>query len=323
MIYSSRTALVHEVNSGTLHPGKASACVAAFGTVIQILGRLQLYILCASFLLLSGCSMVRIAYNQADTLLAWMAHDYFDLDAAQRHDLSAHLDPLLKWHRQEQLPEYARFLGEIKQRGQRTITPEDATWIIEGAKARYRIVAQKGAQDATELLMTLTPDNIRALEKSFDKVNQKFVREYKLEGPVEARKRARLERTLKLIREWSGSLTHAQEARIAALNDAIPSADHLRQQDRQRRQKEFLALLNARQNKAEFSRALRTWLTDWEKNRPAELDAALNDVNEKRVALYLEVEHMLTPQQRTHVLQKIQDYIDDVNALMARGIASR
>ena len=31
--------------------------------------------------LLSGCSMVRVGYNQADTLLSWMAHDYFDLDA--------------------------------------------------------------------------------------------------------------------------------------------------------------------------------------------------------------------------------------------------
>ena len=273
--------------------------------------------------LLSGCSMVRVGYNQADTLLSWMAHDYFDLDATQRHDFNARLDPLLKWHRQEQLPEYARFLGEIKQRGQRTITPDDATWIMEGAKARYRVLAQKGTQDAAEMMMTFTPDNIRALEKSFDKVNQKFVREYKLDGAVEARKRARLQRTLKLIREWTGSLTHAQEVRITALNEAIPSADHLRHQDRQRRQKEFLALLNARQNKAEFSRALRTWLTDWEKNRPAEIDTTLNDVNEKRIALYLEVERMLTPQQRTHVLQKIQDYIDDVNALIARQVAYR
>ncbi len=289
-------------------PGVLRACALA----VMVIGTL----------LLSSCSAIRIGYNQADTILAWMADDYFDFDAAQKQDFNTRIDRLLKWHRQEQLPDYAKFLADIKQRGQRPLTRDDAEWMVDGAKERFRVIARHGTHDAAEMLATLTPENLRALEKQFDKVNQKFVREYKLNGTADDRKRARLERTLKQLREWAGSLTHAQEERIAALNEAIPSTDAMRHQDRQRRQKEFLALLKLRHNKAEFTPQLQTWLTDWEKGRAPEFDKAQNEAYEKRVALYLDVERMLTPQQREHVLHKLQGYIDDIRALTAKRTAS-
>lgn len=289
------------------------------GTAAKPLRILWLALLCV---LLSGCSALRIGYDQADKLLAWMADDYFDLDPAQKQEFHGRINRLLKWHRHEQLPDYVRFLGEARQRGQGTLTREDAAWIVDGAKARFRTIAEHGAADAAEMLAALTPDNIRALEKQFGKVNQKFVREYKVNGTPDERKRARLQRTLKQLRDWAGSLTHAQEDRIAALNNAIPNADHLRHQDRQRRQKEFLALLEQRHDKPRFAAQLRTWLADWEHGRAPEFEKAQNEIYEKRVALYLEVERMLTPQQRQHVLHKLQGYIDDLQALAAQRLAT-
>ena len=274
------------------------------------------------FALLPGCSAVRVVYNQADTILSWMAHDYFDLEPLQKQEFNTRLDALLTWHRHEQLPDYARFLGDIKQRANRTATRDDALWLIEGTKTRFRAMAAKGTPDAIDLLTAFTPDNVKALQKQFDKVNKKFVTEYKLNGTQEERRRARLERTLKRIREWTGPLAPAQEARITALNDTIPYTDHLRHQDRQRRQKEFLALLNTRGNKAEFARALRPWLADWEAGRPPEMQATLNEGYEKRIALYLEIERTLTPHQRAHMQGKLQGYIDDLNALAAKRTAS-
>ena len=138
---------------------------------------------------------------------------------------------------------------------------------------------------------------------------------------MEQRKHARLERTLKQIKNWTGSLTHEQEERIAALNNAIPSIDHLRHQDRQRRQREFLAILRLRDNKPEFLPLLHNWLLHWERGRAPNYVTQLDDVFDKRVALFLEVERMLTPQQREHVLRKLQDYIDDMKVLAAHPAA--
>ncbi len=278
-------------------------------------------LLLLAFALLSGCSAVRITYNQADMLLAWMAHDYFDLTAQQQREFNTRVDTLLAWHRHEQLPDYSRFLGEIRHRTQRAATRDDALWLIAGAKERFRLITAKSAPDIADLLASLTSDNISALQKQFDKVNKKFVAEYKLNGTQDERRRARLERTLKRIHAWTGPLAPAQEARIAALNEAIPYIDHLRHQDRLRRQQEFLVLLHNRGNRADFARALRVWLADWEAGRPPELHAALNAANDKRITLYLETERMLTPHQRAHLQLKLQGYIDDLNALAARHAA--
>lgn len=281
----------------------------------------RLAVLLLALLLLPGCSAVRVVYNQADNLLAWMAQDYFDFEPLQKQEFNTRLDALLAWHRADQLPDYARFLGEIKQRTERAATREDALWLIEGVKARYRVLAGRGSSDAVEILAGLTPDNIKAAQKQFEKVNKKFSDEHKLGGTQDDRRRARLERTLKRIREWTGPLTPAQEARITALNDTIPYTDQLRQQDRQRRQKEFLALLEQRGNKAEFARVLRPWLSDWEAGRPAALQAALEEGYEKRIALYLDVERSLTPQQRAHMQRKLAGYIEDIGALTAKRVA--
>lgn len=288
------------------------------GTLFSLRARALALLFALSLVLFAGCSAIRVGYNQADTLLAWMADDYFDLDATQEQDFRARIDRLLKWHRAEQLPDYARLLAEIRQRGQQPMTREDAAWIVESAKARFRMIAIHGAPEAADMLATLTPDNLRALETQYDKINQKFVREYKLNGTLEERKRARLERTLKQVRDWAGPLTHAQEERIAALNNAIPNADHLRHQDRMRRQKEFMALLGQRQNKTAFAPQVRTWLVDWDKGRSAEFEKLQTEIYDKRVSLYLEVDRMLTPQQREHVLRKLQGYIDDLRLLAAR-----
>ena len=281
----------------------------------------RLAVLLLALLLLPGCSAVRVVYNQADNLLAWMAQDYFYFEPLQKQEFNTRLDALLAWHRADQLPDYARFLGEIKQRTERAATREDALWLIEGVKARYRVLAGRGSSDAVEILAGLTPDNIKVAQKQFEKVNKKFSDEHKLGGTQDDRRRARLERTLKRIREWTGPLTPAQEARITALNDTIPYTDQLRQQDRQRRQKEFLALLEQRGNKAEFARVLRPWLSDWEAGRPAALQAALEEGYEKRIALYLDVERSLTPQQRAHMQRKLAGYIEDIGALTAKRVA--
>ena len=83
-------------------------------------------LLCVLMLLLiSGCSIVRIGYGQLDTVAGWMAHDYFDLQPAQREQFDRGFERLHAWHRHEQLPEYARFLGETRLRAQRGLQARD------------------------------------------------------------------------------------------------------------------------------------------------------------------------------------------------------
>lgn len=269
-------------------------------------------------LLIAGCSALRLGYHQADTLLAWRANDYFDLNPLQKQEFDARIERLLVWHRYEQLPEYADFLSAAIGKTRQGLKYDDINWFVDGFKARYRVIVNRGIVDAAEMLATLAPGQIVALQKKWDKVNLKFADENELDGTIEKRKRARLKKTLARIEDWTGALTWEQEQKIAALLDAIPLIEHLRHADRIRRQQEFLRLLELRTNPKEFQPKLRTWLIDWERGRAPAYERLSSEVYEKRVRFYLEVERLLTPGQRQLVLRRLQQYADDCIALSER-----
>ena len=86
----------------------AASRLPAPGPVLAILRRL----LKASLLLLAaasfaGCSGARLAYNNADTVVRWMADDYFALQGPQEEDFEARLARFHAWHRSEELPRYS------------------------------------------------------------------------------------------------------------------------------------------------------------------------------------------------------------------------
>lgn len=279
------------------------------------MGRCRLTLLLLLVALIAGCSALRLGYRQADTLLAWRANEYFDLNPLQKHELDVRLEPLLIWHRYEQLPEYAAFLATAIKKAQAGLKHDDIVWFVDGFKARYRVIVNRGAVDAAEMLATLAPEQIVALQKRWDKDNRKFVSENELDGSLEKRKRARLKKTLSQIVDWTGSLTYEQEQKIEVLLDAVPLIEHLRHADRIRRQQEFLQLLNLRTNQREFRPKLQAWLLDWERGRTPEFEQLSGEVYAKRIAFYLALDKLLTHGQRQIVLHRLQDYVDDCKAL--------
>jgi hypothetical protein len=269
-------------------------------------------------LLVAGCSALRLGYQQADTLLAWRANNYFDLNPLQKQEFDARLERLLIWHRYEQLPDYAVFLGAAIGKAQHGLKHDDITWFVDGFKARYRVIVNHGIVDAAEMLATLAPEQIVALQKRWDMDNRKFTSENELDGAIEKRRRARLKRTLTRIESWTGSLTWEQEQKIAVLLDAIPLIEHLRHADRIRRQQEFLRLLELRTHPREFQPKLQAWLPDWERGRAPAYEQLSSEVYEKRIRFYIEVDRLLTPGQRQIVLHRLQQYADDCKALSER-----
>lgn len=282
----------------------------------------RLLLLALTLLLLAGCSMVRVGYGQLDTVVAWIAHDYFDLEPAQREILSRRFEQLHEWHRREQLPEYARFAAEIRTRAQRGFAAGDVLWLVEGMKTRYAVTAAKAAPDIADLLASLSAAQIDHLRREFDTMNRKFLRENRTHESLAARRQHQQRNSLKQIREWVGPLSEAQEARIFTLLQQVPLTDALRHEDRLRRQREFLKLLEARNtDRASFTRRVSDWLVHWEQNRPTELARSFEESWKRRAEFYEAVDKMLTAGQRNHLTHRVQEYIDDFRHLAAQKTA--
>jgi len=281
------------------------------------LARALLLTLCLAAL--GGCSLLRIGYSHLDTFAEWTADDYFDLDAQQMEEFRARFDRLHEWHRYEQLPDYAVFLTETKVRVQKGLAREDVLWIIGNVSTRYRTLVGRSAYDAAALLMTVTPAQLEALQRQWEKDNRRFVRDHRLEDSAEQQRRAAAQRALERVRGWTGSLSDEQEERITALAREMPMNQRLRHEDRLRRQREFLQLMAQRGDAAGFPARLRHWLVNWEEGRAPEYARLWAPWMEKQADLYVAVDRMLTPHQREHVTHRLQNFASDFTRLAQRA----
>jgi hypothetical protein len=260
-------------------------------------------------MLLSGCSTFRLAYNQAELIAGWMASDYFDLSAEQKDEFRTHFQRLHAWHRATQLVEYAALLEAAQKRIDGGVQADDVAWAIATIKLQYRPIVERSAADAARLLATLTDQQLATTRREFEKGNRKYARDFGASAPPEEQRRLRLKRNLERIEQWTGPLSAAQEARIATLSNALPLVADLRLDDRMRRQREFLALLEGRKRTEVFQKRLRAWLLDWDRTRSPEYEAALATFVNASGAMYVEVFALLTREQRDNVSARLQRYV--------------
>jgi len=281
----------------------------------------QAIVLALMLATLAGCSMVRLGYPQLDTIAAWTVDEYFDLDPQQKQEFQRRFERFHEWHRYEQLPDYALFLAEAKARLQKGLKREDALWVTNGVRARYRTLVTYVADDAAAMLMSVTPEQLDALRRRWEKDNRRFVREYRLEASVEEQRRATGLRALSRIRDWVGHLDDGQEQEILAWASALPLIHGPRYQDRLRRQREFLQLMSQRDDAGRFTAQLRNYLSNWEEGRDPGYNRLFNEWTQQQAELYVAVYGILLPHQREAVADRLQGYINDFTLLAQRAAA--
>jgi len=71
------------------------------------------FLLLLSLTVLGGCSSTFV-YNQLDWLIPWYADNYVNLTRAQKKELKAALDPVLRWHREEELQTYVSIIDRVE-----------------------------------------------------------------------------------------------------------------------------------------------------------------------------------------------------------------
>jgi len=279
---------------------------------------LQYSLLLLALIGLAGCSGVRLAYNNADTVVRWMADDYFAVEGAQEEDFKARLAGFHAWHRSEELPRYSALLTSACEKLADGLTAQELAWAWDNVWVRYRNMAERAAPELALLLPTLTPAQFVHLEKRFAKSGVEFTKKY-LKGSEADQRERRDKRTLELMREWFGDLSDEQEAQIKGASARLPLLYALRLQNRQRRQGEFLALLKEYRSPAELEPKLRQWLTDWEEGAAPEYRRLSDLHREQYMQMLLELDRGLTPVQRTHAVTRLNKFAEIFTALAAPG----
>lgn len=281
---------------------------------LQRLSRILLPLL---LLLLSGCSVITVAYNNVDMAIRWVASDYFDFNNHQQAQFERDLRRVHAWHRQEELPKYAMLCTETARRIEAGLKPADLDWIDNAMEARREALMHYVAGDLAGVLGTMEPAQFSAMDTKFAKENAKFRKEH-LDGAPEALEKKRVKKSLERIENWVGTLEPNQKERVTAMVKAFPQSAEHRYTHRATRQKMLRELLEARLPKDKLEEGLRQWLVDWGNGRSAEHERIWAQWVQQLQQLLLELDAMLTPKQRLHLTQKLHGYAKDFTLLSKR-----
>jgi len=266
---------------------------------------------------LGGCAMVRMTYNNAEPLVRYAAHDYFDLNEKQNEQFRRRLLAFHDWHRANELPLYAGLLRTAAQRSEKSITREDVAWAAAEIRARYRVIIGRAVDDAAPILVTLSPAQLKELETRLARANDKYAKEF-LPDDEAKQFRAQAKRLLTRFRDWTGTLSDEQEDRIERFVKTHMRTTQMRFENRRRWQKEAIRLIRQHRTARELAPRLADIFVQPERHRLPEFVQALAVWESDLTDLILDMDRSLKPEQRAHVLHRMQRYAEDFEALAAQ-----
>ena len=275
-------------------------------------GRLWLFI--GVVILSAGCTL-KMTYNYADWLALWQIDHYFDLTRDQKEFLSDRLELILAQHRQQSLPKYERVMTDVREKFRKGLTDEDVDWFFAAYEELRDDLSGLFVEDGAQFLSSVDEKQLRYLEKTFSKSNEEI--ESRLEEDTHARLAKRAESTVDWIEDWLGPLTTEQEREIRQLSLALPDTLEAWLGYRQYRQETFLRLVSVTQNGGEEAKPLREWLLLPYKDAPPPYLEAREQMREGVKDMVLSIDRMMTTAQRRHVLDELEEVIEDLQDLSA------
>ncbi|MYM95163.1 DUF6279 family lipoprotein [Duganella vulcania] len=284
----------------------------------RALRRLLLVILLA---VLAGCSSLRLAYNHGDTLLYWWLDAYVDLNSDQKTWVKRDIDELFRWHRKTQLRDYAQILQTAQRQLAGTPTTADLIGDYDEVKSRTQLLLFKALPELADLVRSLQPDQIATLEKKFAANNAEF-RKKNMKGDLDAQLKFRYKKSMEQFELWFGNFSPEQEAQIRKASDARPLDNDIWLDERMRRQKNILALVQKVQreklNKEATMALIHTLIRDtFERLEHSERKQFFDAYEASTAQLVLTVVKIATPAQKAHAQKRMQGWIDDFNSLAA------
>lgn len=261
-------------------------------------------------LFLTGCSTVRLVYDNADTYLRWRAATYLDLDGEMADELDERIAAFMAWHRAQALPKYAQLLDEASRRFEKHLTLADLDWGYDAVMTQARESLRMAAVQGAPLLDRLSPQQIANLERRFADDNRHFARD-NLRGDERERRKRRTERNVERLEDWVGRLTKAQLDRVAQYSERAPLLDDLRDRDHKRIQADVLAMLRAH----EARKRLPDLAVNWQRGREPAYVEAFEASRKEYFAMALDIDRSLTVQQRAKAMAELRRYADDFRTL--------
>lgn len=283
------------------------------------------FVLVSTALLLAACSQLKLGYNNADTLLAYSLDSYLKLDDEQQRLARERIDALHRWHRGTQLAAYVQLLNDAQSKVAGPVTAADVREFSAGVNRALAAIGEQAAPDLAKLALMLKPEQIDRLAEKLANDTSKARRELvRFAGPESLEQR--VERYVGQAEDWFGRLTAAQREMIRASLARRPSTQETWMQERERRQRELVAVMariRAEQPPVETATFwIREYFAQLAEPRDAERGARLAQARAENAELVAQLINSAEPAQRAALAKKLRGYAADLGTLAAQAVAA-
>ena len=276
-------------------------------------------VLALLLVVMAGCSGLRLAYNNGDTVLYWWLNAYVDLDRDQKGWVRQDIDKLFDWHRKTQLKDYVEILRTGQKQLQGNVTQAELMMDYGEVKQRTQALLLKAAPELAELARSLKPEQVAQMEKKFKSNNDDYRKKY-LSGDKDKRQKLRYKKAMEQFELWFGSFSSEQEALIRKASDARPLDNEIWLDERMRRQQNVLNLVKKVQQEKLGKDATVTLINglikdSFERLNHSERKPFFDAYESSTAQMVLTVIKVATPAQKAHAIKRMQGWIDDFTAL--------
>ena len=279
------------------------------------------WLLLAAALWLSACSTgVRLGYNYAETLVAYSLDGYVGLTDEQQQLVKERATALVAWHRSTQLRDYAQLIEATRRKLDGPVTASDVMAFNLAVNARLAALGERAAPDLAQLALTLSPDQIARLQRKLATDNSKARREL-----VQFAGKESLDERVKKYAEradfWFGSLTREQLDLVRASLARRPDNAGWWIEERERRQRELLAVLQKiqaeRPSEATATQWLKTYFAQLQSPPDPERRRGIEQFRAGNAELIAQLVNSATPEQKAALSAKLGSFAGDFIALAA------
>jgi hypothetical protein len=282
------------------------------------------FLVIVTLVVVTACSTVRLAYNQAPNLAYWWLDDYADFNGAQTTQVRQDIDRFMDWHRSSELPGYTAVLQQWQTLAPQEITPAQACSQFDTVRAALQRAGERSLEPLTRVALSMTEAQQKHLQREQAKSREKFEKEF-LRGSPEQRLNRRLDKTADRFETLYGRLSSAQREQLRRDLQVSPFDAEKALQERQRQQLELrqhIAALQAAYPSVagftspgpalESSRQVMNRLLQ----SPTPGYAAYSEsVVRHGCEMFARLHNSTTPEQRAHAVRVLKDYETDLRVL--------
>ena len=273
--------------------------------------------------ILTGCSAVRLGYNNLPDIASWWLDSYIDFSDTQGPQAKAALQKLQTWHRKEELPAIAELLVQAQTLAPQNITPEQACKIWEGAQVRIESFIQESSRLAAPVVSQLSAKQLKHLEKEWATRNEDWKKQW-VQGTPDSRIKKRVDLAAERFNSFYGDLNLEQRQVLKQQflqSTWSPEASYQRRLKRQQEQLMALQAMSSEITKPsmplpQVEKALQSLILQSVRPKDAGDLSKQLQLEQQACQNLAQLHNTMTPAQRLKAQRKLKDYETDVRELM-------